>query len=75
MIHLMNALPLAQMSRAEKLMALEALWDDLTRDGEKFESPAWHHEELIATEERVKSGQEQFVDWESAKNKLRKQDK
>lgn len=68
----MITLPLAQMSRAEKLMALEALWEDLSRDEATLESPAWHLDELRATEERVKSGEEQFVDWESAKKELRK---
>ena len=62
-----------QMSRAEKLMALEALWEDLTRDETEFESPGWHQEELAATEQRVQSGKEQFVEWESAKKQLRKQ--
>lgn len=70
----MISLPLREMSRAEKLMALEALWEDLSRNEAELESPAWHQEELAATEERVKSGQEQFVDWESAKKALRKQD-
>jgi hypothetical protein len=60
------------MSRAEKLMALEALWEDLSRDETTLESPAWHLDELRATEERVKSGEEQFIDWESAKKELRK---
>ena len=54
-------------------MALGALWEDLSRDEAEFESPGWHREELTATEERVKSGQEQFVDWETAKKQLRKQ--
>ncbi len=53
-------------------MALEALWEDLTRNGEEFESPGWHREELSAAEQRVKSGQEQFVNWEAAKDQLRK---
>jgi len=69
----MISLPLAQMSRAEKLMALEALWEDLTRNEAEFESPGWHSEELLATEERVKSGAEKFMDWETAKKQLRKQ--
>jgi hypothetical protein len=60
------------MSRAEKLMALEALWEDLSRDEAALESPAWHLDELRATEERVKSGEERFVDWESARKELRK---
>lgn len=67
----MVSLPLTQMSQAEKLMALEALWKDLSRNGEGFESPAWHHQELAATEERVNAGKEQFVDWEQAKKELR----
>lgn len=53
-------------------MALEALWEDLTRDETEYESPAWHEEELAATERRVKDGKEKFVDWEKAKDQLRK---
>jgi hypothetical protein len=67
----MIALPLKRMSRKEKLMALEAIWEDLTRDGQRFESPAWHKDELAATAARVASGKEKFVDWGTAKKKLR----
>ena len=67
----MISLPIKQMTRAEKLMALEAIWDDLSRNEETFESPAWHQAELATTEERVKAGKEQFVDWEQAKKYLR----
>ncbi len=69
----MISLPLKQMSRAEKVMALEALWEDLSRNEAEFESPDWHRDELAATEERVKSGEERFVDWETAKKRLRQQ--
>jgi hypothetical protein len=69
------ALPLSEMSRAEKLMALEAIWEDLSRNEPEFESPAWHRDELETTEARVKSGKEQFIDWESAKEELRKPSK
>ena len=69
----MISLPLKEMSRADKVMALEAIWEDLSRPEADFESPAWHQQELAATEERVKSGQEKFVDWETAKKQLRKQ--
>jgi hypothetical protein len=53
-------------------MALEALWDELSRDEAEFDSPASHEEELAATERRVQEGKEKFVDWEEAKNQLRK---
>jgi len=69
----MISLPIKQMSRAEKLMALEALWEDLSQNEAEFRSPDWHQEELAATEARVKAGQEKFVDWESAKKQLREQ--
>ena len=69
----MISLPLAEMSRTEKLKVLEALWEDLSRNEAEFESPSWHQEELSAAEERVKSGKEGFVDWDSAKRQLRKQ--
>ena len=69
----MKSLPIEQMSRAEKLMAFEALWEDLSRNEAEFESPGWHRDELLATEERVKAGQERFVDWESVKRQLREQ--
>jgi len=68
----MVKLPLKEMSRAEKIMAMEAIWQDLSRDDESVESPAWHADELAATEQRVASGEEHFVDWEAAKRQLRK---
>ncbi len=69
----MISLPLKEMTQAEKLMVMEALWEDLSQNEQTFESPAWHQEELAVTEERVKSGTEQFVDWEKAKKELRGQ--
>ncbi|MGA2660181.1 MAG: addiction module protein [Verrucomicrobiota bacterium] len=63
----MISLPLKQMSRAEKVAALEALWVDLSRNEAEFEPPDWDREELTAAEERVRSEEEQFVDWETAK--------
>jgi hypothetical protein len=63
---------LNQLTRAEKVMAMEALWRDLSRDEDPLASPAWHGEELAATHKRVAAGEEQFVDWESAKTELRK---
>jgi hypothetical protein len=67
----MISLPLKEMSRAEKLMALEAIWEDLSRHEAGFESPAWHREELAATEQRVKAGKEHPIDWENAKKTWR----
>lgn len=35
-------LPLSQLSLAEKLNLMEALWADLSRDEKKLKSPAWY---------------------------------
>ena len=64
-------LPLDEMTTAEKLRAMEAIWADLCRHEEELESPAWHEELLKQREERVKSGEEKFMDWEIAKKQLR----
>jgi len=33
---------IAEMTREEKLAAMELLWRDLVSEPESFESPAWH---------------------------------
>ena len=62
-----------QLTKKEKLMAIEAIWEDLLSSKEKIESPGWHLETLKETEERVASGLEDPIDWEQAKAKLRKE--
>jgi hypothetical protein len=65
-------LPLKKMSRSEKLMAMEALWADLSRDESKIVSPAWHALALSEAERLVKSGKAKFMDWDKAKVVLRR---
>ena len=65
------SLPLNDMTTEEKLRVMEALWVDLTQSEEEFPSPAWHKDVLKVREERIKSGQEQYKDWEKAKKDLR----
>lgn len=68
-------LPLDKMSVTEKLRVMEALWADLSRDEERFESPAWHREVLRSRTARVKQGKESFMDWDVAKRQLQKRAK
>jgi hypothetical protein len=65
-------LPLEKMSRSDKLRAMESLWADLSGDPVKLTSPAWHLEELRATERLVEQGKARFSDWESAKRRIRR---
>jgi len=63
---------LKKMSRADKLRTMEELWIDLTRDQSKYASPSWHFEELAKTEQAIDSGHMKFVDWEKAKQSIRR---
>ena len=64
-------LPLDQMTTAEKLRAMEALWADLSRNADSFESPAWHADVLRERDQRIAEGKEPSIEWEVAKRKLR----
>lgn len=68
-----STLPLATMTTAEKLHAMEQLWDDLCRDEQQVVSPEWHGKELAARAERVERGEARFSDWETAKARIRRQ--
>lgn len=65
-------LPLKDMTLKEKLEAMESLWEDLARTPEAIESPAWHKEVLDERLRDLQEGKSQFVDWETAKETLRK---
>ena len=65
--------PLNDLSRAEKLRMMDALWDDLTHDAELFQSPTWHEDVLKETQQRVAIGEVETLDWEKAKELLRNQ--
>jgi len=55
-----------RMNVGEKLQAMDYLWASLSRDNVDT-VPAWHLEELRATEARVAAGIEQPIPWESAR--------
>jgi len=63
---------ISKMTQVEKLQIMEALWTNLSQKPEDLDSPSWHQEELKKTEARLKSGEENILDWEAAKEMLRK---
>ena len=67
----MSSLPIQQMSWQEKLRAMEELWESLSKDAARLESPAWHGDALRETERRYEGGHETPVDWSIAKRELR----
>lgn len=64
-------LPLAQMSVADKLQAIELLWTDLSKDPAQLVSPAWHGDLLRSRREQVLQGKASFLSWDAAMGELR----
>jgi Putative addiction module component len=64
-------LPLSDMTLEEKLQAMELLWDDLSRNPDLLESPAWHEDVLHERERRLAAGEAGIMDWDEAKAYLR----
>lgn len=67
-----NCIEIQNLSKEEKLRVMEAIWEDLSKDDDQIESPDWHLQTLQETDQRLRSGQENIVDWHDAKKELRK---
>ena len=66
-------LPLAEMSIAEKFRLMETLWADLCRTAPEEAAPEWHLQVLQEREQFLAAGQEEVLDWEEAKRRLRRE--
>lgn len=72
----MTAHDIAQMPIAERLKLMEALWDSLSVHTDRdYESPAWHESALRQAEADLSAGSAHFVEWDGAKELLRKSGK
>lgn len=69
----MSIAELRKLPADEKLKIIEVLWSDIAADEGSFESPAWHEAELRKTEAAFAAGRVEVMDWEEAKQRLRKQ--
>ena len=67
------ALPLNEMTVAEKLRAIEILWDDLSRNPEDIPTPAWHEEVLAARQKLIDEGQAKFIPFEEFRERIEKE--
>ena len=64
-------LPIETLSVAEKLLLMERLWEDLSRRPSDVPVPDWHGEILSERQAAVHEGRTSFVEWETARNRLR----
>jgi hypothetical protein len=66
-----SALPIDQMTVSEKLMAMEALWDSLCQDEASIPVQEWHKQVLDERRRQIETGEAKFVDWATAKERIR----
>ena len=52
-------------------MAMEALWDNLCGDEAQIPVQEWHKQILDERQRQIDTGEAKFVDWETAKTRIR----
>jgi hypothetical protein len=62
--------PIHQLPLREKLLVMEAIWDDISRQEQELDVPQWHKNLLDERERLLAEGKAQFVDWEEAKRQI-----
>ncbi len=65
-------LPLSEMTVAEKLDLIEAIWDDVTKEAQSLEPPSWHADILRDRQKALEAGRAKACDWEEAKQRIRR---
>lgn len=66
-----TTVPIETFTVAEKLLLMERLWEDLSKQPSNVAPPEWHGDVLAARLAAVKEGRTDFVDWNDAKERLR----
>ena len=68
-----DEIDLKKLSTPEKFRLMDALWQDLMYNNAEIASPAWHGDILRERERMIATGDEAYVDWKTAKQKLGKE--
>jgi len=69
---MIGTLEIEQMSRTEKLQAMELIWRSITAKPGKLESPNWHKQILAKRLAKVEAGKGEFLTLTQLKKRLLK---
>ena len=64
---------LRETTTPDKLRLMEALWQNLSTTSSAVVPPEWHGDVLAERDRLIESGEETFIDWETAKKQLREE--
>ncbi len=64
---------LQAMTTPEKLRLMEELWQNLSMTTSEIHPPEWHGDVLAERDRLIDSGEETFIDWETAKKRLQEE--
>jgi len=68
---MLEAEQIREMSMAERLQAMEQLWDSVCRGDADLPSPAWHASVLEERQARAARGETRFLTLDQVKARLR----
>ena len=67
----MSITEIKAMTRAEQLLAMEMLWDELCHQEQEPNSPEWHKDVLDARQAKVAQGNAEYLTIDEVKKRLR----
>ena len=59
-----NIQEIKNMSRIERVQAMEAIWDSLIDEESEIESPEWHRDILEERRRKIETGEAEFISLE-----------
>jgi len=68
----MNINDVKKMSKAERLQAMETLWDSLLYENGEIETPEWHEKVLTERKKRIENGSAEFISLSDIKKSQRR---
>jgi hypothetical protein len=67
------ALPLNEMTTADKLAMMELLWDDLSKTADNIPTPAWHGQVLVERQREIDEGKGEFLSLDEFRQSIEKE--
>ncbi len=68
----MEIAEIESMSTIERIQTMELLWDSLSHQKDRIDSPSWHYEVLRKRKELIEAGETKFITLEQLKDNYKR---